>query len=94
MLSRDFDFSDRFTVVGSSAAPAVTGAINWALFAKLGVDGIVQATVLPSGWLRVQLHDVGLKSVRNQKDFRCPPAHYPRPGVSACMAWLMLWRSG
>jgi TolB protein len=72
ILSRDVDYSDRFTVVGSSAAPAVTGAINWALFSKLGVDGIVQATVLPSGWLRVVLHDVGLKNVRNQKDFPLP----------------------
>ncbi len=72
MLSRDFDFSDRFTVVSASAAPPVTGAINWALFAKLGVDGIVQVTVLPSGWVRVVLHDVGLKNVRNQKDFALP----------------------
>lgn len=72
MLSRDFDYSDRFTVVSPSAAPPVTGAINWALFAKLGVDGIVQATMLPSGWVRVLLHDVGLKSVRNQKDFALP----------------------
>lgn len=72
ILSRDFDYSDRFTVVGSSAAPVVTGTLNWALFRKLGVDGIVQGTVLPSGWLRVVLHDVGLKSVRNQKDFPLP----------------------
>ncbi len=72
MISRDFDFSDRFTVVSSSAAPSGTGPLNWALFAKLGVDGVVQATVLPSGWVRVLLHDVGLKSVRNQKDFALP----------------------
>lgn len=78
ILSRDFDFSDRFTVVSSSAAPAVTGAINWPLFAKLGVDGIVQATLLPSGWVRVVLHDVGLKTVQNQKDFPLPaPALSP-----------------
>lgn len=72
MLSRDFDFSDRFTVVTPSAAPPVTGAINWTLFSKLGVDGIVQVTELPSGWVRVLLHDVGLKTVRNQKDFPLP----------------------
>lgn len=78
MLSRDFDHSDRFTVVSPSAAPPVTGTINWALFAKLGVDGIVQATMLPSGSVRVMLHDVGLKSVRNQKDFALP-AGAPSP---------------
>jgi TolB protein len=72
IISRDFDFSDRFSVVSSSAAPSVTGPLNWALFAKLGVDGVVQVTVLPSGWVRVLLHDVGLKSVRNQKDFALP----------------------
>lgn len=82
MLSRDFDYSDRFTVVGSSAAPPVTRAINWALFAKLGVDGIVQATVLPSGWLRVQLFDVGLKRERNAKDF-------PLPAPALTPAWRM-----
>jgi TolB protein len=82
MLSRDFDYSDRFTVVSPSAAPPVTGAINWALFSKLGVDGIVQTTVLPSGWVRVVLHDVGLKSVRNQKDF-------PLPAGSQSPAWRL-----
>lgn len=82
MLSRDFDYSDRFTVVGTSAAPVGGGAINWALFAKLGVDGIVQASVLPSGWVRVVLHDVGLKSVRNQRDF-------PLPGGALSPAWRM-----
>ncbi|WP_158514808.1 PD40 domain-containing protein [Gemmatimonas phototrophica] len=82
MMSRDLDYSDRFTVVGSSAAPAITGTINWALFAKLGVDGIVQGTVLPSGWVRVVLHDVGLKSIRSQKDFALPS-----PALSA--AWRL-----
>lgn len=72
MLSRDLDYSDRFTVVGSSSAPATTGTPNYALFTRLGVDGIVQASVLPSGWLRVALHDVGLKKVRNSKDFPLP----------------------
>lgn len=82
ILSRDFDFSDRFTVVSSSAAPAVTGGVNWALFSRLGVDGIVQVSVLPSGWVRVLLHDVGLKSVRNQKDF-------PLPAGALSPAWRL-----
>jgi TolB protein len=60
----------------------VTGAINWALFAKLGVDGIVQVSVLPSGWVRVILHDVGLKGVRNQKDF-------PLPAGALSPAWRL-----
>jgi len=72
MLSRDFDFSDRFTVVSSWSAPTVNGPPNYALFTKLGVDGIVQPTLLPSGWLRVALHDVAKKAVLNSKDFPLP----------------------
>ena len=72
IVSRDLDFSDRFTMVSTSSAPTVNGPLNYALFTKLGVDGIVQATLLPSGWVRVALHDVGLKNVRNTKDFPLP----------------------
>ena len=78
ILSRDFEFSDRFTVVASASAPPVQGAINYPLFTKLGVDGIVQLSVLPTGWVRVALHDVGLKTVRTTKDFALPaPALSP-----------------
>ena len=78
MLSRDFTHSDRFTVVSTSAAPPVNGSPNYALFGKLGVDGIVQVTMLPSGWARVALHDVGLKVVKNTKDFPLPaPTNSP-----------------
>lgn len=78
MLSRDFDYSDRFTVVSSTSAPASSRPINYPLFSKIGVDGIVQASVLASGWLRVALHDVGTKEVRNTKDFPLPtPALSP-----------------
>jgi len=72
ILARDFDFSDRFTVIASASAPVVTGALNYTLYGKLGADGLVQATVLPSGWLRVALHDVGKKAVVNSKDFALP----------------------
>ena len=78
ILSRDFDYSDRFNVVSTSSAPAVNGPPNYALFAKLGVDGIVQPTLLPSGWVRVALHDVSKKAVLNSKDFALPtPALSP-----------------
>jgi len=78
MLARDFDYSDRFTVVPSSAVASPAGPLNYALFAKLGVDGVVQGTLLPSGWLRIALHDVAKKAVANQKDFALPvPAGSP-----------------
>lgn len=72
ILSRDLDYSDRFSLVATSAVPAVTGPLNYELFSRLGVDGVVQATMLPSGWVRIALHDVGLKSVRNTHDFQLP----------------------
>lgn len=72
ILSRDLDYSDRFTIVASNTVPATNGPLNYSLFKKVGVDGVIQATVLPSGWLRVALLDVGLGSVRNTKDFSLP----------------------
>lgn len=72
MLSRDFDYSDRFNLVSTSSAPAVTGVLNYTLFGKIGVDGIVQALLLPSGWVRVSLHDVQKKAVLNSKEFPLP----------------------
>lgn len=72
ILSRDFDYSDRFTVVSTSSAPAVNGPPNYLLFGKIGVDGIVQALLLPSGWLRVTLHDVQKRTVLSSKDFPLP----------------------
>jgi hypothetical protein len=86
MLARDFDYSDRFTVVPSSAVASPAGPLNYALFAKLGVDGVVQGTLLPSGWLRIALHDVAKKAVANQKDFALPVPRARRHGGWRCMA--------
>ena len=78
ILARDFDYSDRFNVVSTSSAPVVNGPPNYPLFSKLGVDGIVQPTLLPSGWVRVALHDVSKTAVLNSKDFPLPsPALSP-----------------
>ena len=82
ILARDFDYSDRFNVVSTSTAPLVNGPPNYALFSKLGVDGIVQPTLLPSGWVRVALHDVSKKSVLNSKDF-------PLPSAALSPAWRL-----
>jgi TolB protein len=82
MLNRDLDYSDRFTMVLPSSAPPVNGPLNYPLFTKLGVDGVVQGTVLASGWLRVALHDVGLKSIKNSRDF-------PLPSPALSPAWRM-----
>jgi TolB protein len=75
ILQRDFDYSDRFSIVGLDAADPSTfrgtspGAeLNYPLFSRLGAAAIVQATV-GDGSLHVALHDVAKGSVVNVQDF-------------------------
>lgn len=82
MLSRDLDFSDRFTLIPTSSVAGPIGPLNFALFGKLGADGVVQGTMLPSGWLRIVLHDVAKNAVVSQKDF-------PLPSPAGSPAWRM-----
>ena len=78
MLARDLDFSDRFTVIPTSSVAAEAGPVNYGLYSKLGVDGVVQGTLLASGWLRIVMHDVAKKTIIGQKDFPLPvPAGAP-----------------
>ena len=72
IIGRDIAYGDRFDAVGSPGIAPPSGLASYALFAKLGADGIVQGTLLPSGWLRIALHDVAKKAVVNQKDFPLP----------------------
>lgn len=72
LLGRDLDYSDRFTIIPSSSIAATPGPANYELYGKLGADGVVQSTLLPSGWLRIALHDVTKKAVVNQRDFALP----------------------
>ncbi len=92
ILARDLDYSDRFQMVATSsvAGPIASGptaagllpTANYPLYEKLGVDGVVQGTLLASGWLRVALHDVAKKAVINQKDF-------PLPSPALTPSWRM-----
>lgn len=69
MIARDLDFGDRVTVVAADAGAPMSGAVNYALYAKLGASAIVQATVTPKGSLHVAVHDVAAKRVLNVGDF-------------------------
>jgi len=82
IIARDLDYSDRVTIVPSGTAPTLNGPPNYAVFAKLAVDGLVQGTLLPSGWLRVALHDVTKKTVLSTKDF-------PLPSPAGTPAWRL-----
>jgi TolB protein len=75
ILQRDFDYSDRFTVVPldasdpSSFRGTTPGAdLNYPLFARLGAAAVLQATV-GDGSLHVALHDVAKAGVMNVQDF-------------------------
>lgn len=75
IIERDLDYSDRFSVVqldaasdGGSFRAAAGGRLNYALFTKLGAQGIVQITPGASG-LHVALHDAGRGTVVDVGDF-------------------------
>jgi len=94
ILSRDFDFSDRFTTLPPSRPPAINGPPDYMRFASLGTDYLVQATPLPSGWLRVALHDVRNASVERSQDFPLPSmtgTHTWRSSVHAVSDAITEW---
>ncbi len=72
IMERDLDFSDRFQHVPSIAPPAPNQPINYALVSSAGAAVLVQSELLPSGWLRVIVHDVGAKKLLQQNDFPLP----------------------
>ena len=81
ILDRDFQYSDRFTVLelagGSSAGTMPTGALNYRFFATMGAAAVVQASVTAAG-LHVALHDVAKGTAINVHDFPLPAATLSR----------------
>lgn len=82
ILARDLDFGDRVAVLPASAtlgAPAAGAALNYALAARLGARGVVQAT-LRGAQLEVVLHDVAQRKVVDR-------TAYPLPAPANGAAW-------
>lgn len=78
IIERDFDYSNRITVLGALAGSALTtrgpdGAttLNYRVFSAIGAAAVVQITPTPSG-LHVALHDVGRSTVVQVHDFVLP----------------------
>ncbi|MEP6831963.1 MAG: hypothetical protein ABJB74_01160 [Gemmatimonas sp.] len=97
ILSRDLRYSDRYDVLPAGAAPGLTGAMNYALFAQLGAQGVVEASVLPSGTLHIELHDVNRKLMMQKQDFLLPgqPTNKDwRLAVHGASDQIELWISG
>ncbi len=72
ILGRDLDNGDRVTAILAQGGEPLSGALNYAAYAKLGANAVVQASVTPSGSLHVALHDVVAKNVSNVGDFPLP----------------------
>lgn len=97
IIERDLDYSDRFQHVPAITAPAADQPLNYALMARAGAAGVVQARLLPSGWLRVMLHDVAAKKIFFQNDFPLPTAVNTdawRMGVHAISDQIEEWVTG
>ncbi len=97
ILERDLDYSDRFQHVPATSAPEFGQPLNYALVARAGAAGVVQAQLQPSGWLRVLLHDVTAKRVIQQADFPLPAAVNTdawRLGVHAVADQVEQWITG
>lgn len=84
ILERDFDNSDQVSVVQMSsedgsilaAGNSARGSgptLNYPLFAKLGIAGVVQVTMTTRG-VHLALHDVGRSTVSTVRDFALPLA--------------------
>jgi TolB protein len=80
IVQRDLDFSDRFNVVPIESAdpaalrnPAVSGGLDYPIFARLGAAAVVQVTLVGSG-LHISLHDVARAQVVNVAELALPSA--------------------
>jgi TolB protein len=102
IISRDLDFSDRFTVIAVDSAdpnalrPAAGGTLNYALFARLNATAVVQITTGGTG-LHVVLHDVAHSKIQNIGDFALPSTGLGRDwrlGVHRVSDEIERWMTG
>jgi len=102
MLQRDFDYGDRINVIGGQGSDldvpvGVGGRPNYALFARLGASGIVQAAATAGGGLNVQVHDVAKQNVARTRIFQLPSDPLSadwRMGVHAVADEIEAWVTG
>lgn len=100
ILVRDFDFSDRISVIALERGDAPSGALNYPVFAKLGAVAVVQAVVTPAGALHVAVHEVAQKQVILVLNMALPaPAYSPEwravvHAASDSIEWAVLGQRG
>jgi TolB protein len=97
IISRDLENGDRLRVIALDDSPgARTGVPNYALFARLGAAGLVQATRTASG-IHVALHDVAAGRVVEVEDFPLRAAGLSRDwrwGVHGVSDAIEQWITG
>ena len=88
MIARDLDYSDRMRVMSGAGADAFAtalgedgGAPNYALWERLGANGVIHADMIPNG-IRVRLHDVQGERLASARDF-------PLDGAPLSGEWRM-----
>ncbi len=69
IIARDLDYGDRVTAIVPEGGEPLNGALNYPLYARLGAQAVLQATITPSGSLHIALHDVGAAKVSMVGDF-------------------------
>ena len=74
IVARDLDHGDRIAVIAPDSGVAPSGALNYALFQRLGAAAVLQMTLPGDGSLQVALHDLASSTVRNSQRFVLPPA--------------------
>lgn len=76
ILGRDLDFGDRVSVVMADSGTAPTGALNYALYARLGAAAVIQLAEQIGGGVSVTLHEVGSSRVLQRRAFGLEGAPY------------------
>ena len=69
IVGRDLDFGDRITVIAPDGGLVPSGAINYALFQRLGAAALLQMALPGDGSLQVTLHDLASATIRHSQRF-------------------------
>ncbi|HEY9226933.1 MAG TPA: hypothetical protein VIP11_09820 [Gemmatimonadaceae bacterium] len=102
MIQRDFEFSDRFTIVRvdttdmAALRSGAAGKLNYPLFARLAAIAVVQITPVPTG-LHVALHDVATSQVVHVGEMPLATAVFSRDwrmGVHRTSDEVEQWMTG
>lgn len=59
IIARDLDFGDRISVIAPDSGAPVTGAINYALYGRLGAAAVIRLDQPMGGVISAEVHEVG-----------------------------------